>query len=381
MSMFKGRRQNSVSACSIGRRAVHERRRCTPHVEARASPDKWLLALYLKGGALLKVLSRIIFVAILCLPGCRERNHLDLVVRAIQERLSKSPNPWPEQWRLEYIATVRNTILKHKEADAFSNRVNILHEAFPHYWENTSRSVSDEMDFEVSKAQIQWYVENLMSGELPSYENLSIVKSQTHELLRYGADSIQGEFAFLRPDVVDAAVQDCEGALQQTIDYALVPAFQKPLREDQIKRIKDAWNRAYRMRSDLWNSELRYALHAQPSNTNQADPARSIYYAFANRCLGMFIGQIRETAVSPPEYLARALAQRQEEAIAHQRTSREAFMRERRLWPGHDGNVEQIEQWTFVFASLLAESQPRESRLDAEGKSSVATTWEGGGVK
>jgi hypothetical protein len=271
----------------------------------------------------------------------------------LHDRISQGQTQWPEEWRAEYVSAVREILLKYVDTRAFGACLDRLDAAFPAYWKGAVCVTSDRADFELSKAQMCWYVENLMDRGIPSSDELASVRDQVCDLLTYAMQSLHGEFPFLSHAHADAALRATQGMLDGMITSAFVPPFQRPLSSRQVAQIKDQWDRACLTRFDLWR-QMSYALYSTTSQGVSPDSKRSPYYRFVHRCLLTVVDALWQAGPAPPEYFVKAARRRQEEAAARRRAVKEARVAERRSVPPGDTTLEQIEQWGFVLASLIA---------------------------
>lgn len=88
-------------------------------------------------------------------------------LQAIEDCMARSTGEWPDEWRREYIETIRKAIESHRDAVHYAQRLEILSKGFAPCWEGLTK-IKDRALFEVYQERMQWYVENLMGSEFPS---------------------------------------------------------------------------------------------------------------------------------------------------------------------------------------------------------------------
>ena len=308
----------------------------------RSSPSRILMVLLLT-----------VVQTVFCLSASPRSNDFDLVMRKIEECVKEASGHWPEEWRAEYVSAIREIVQDHEGTDDFDQRLERLDMAFAEYWKHAVRPTSQRRDYEVNKAQIRWYVTSMMETKLPSPEDLATVRSQLEELLTYGTHSLEEEFPFVSRVAIEAALRDNHVILRRMINGGFTPALREPVTENQMEQMKGHWNRGHRMRCEWWK-QMRYSLHGTAGETATVDSGHNVYYAFVQRCLAMLMNEIWQTSVSPPEYFLRAVRHQQEESVTRMRAARDILTREKQMWPGYNTSLEQVEQWGFALAALLA---------------------------
>jgi hypothetical protein len=88
----------------------------------------------------------------------------------VKDCMVLNPTPWPQEWQQEYIETIRQAAIHDPNAFQYDRRLHILKEGFALYWSDL-KNTQDRSHFEVRRAEIRWYVENLMAAELPGGED------------------------------------------------------------------------------------------------------------------------------------------------------------------------------------------------------------------
>ena len=105
---------------------------------------------------------------------------------AIRDCMARSPAPWPEAWRQEYVDTIHHAISLQKDTTQYEVRLEILRRGFELYWKDLNKSIERSV-FEVHRAQIRWYTENLMDAKLLSEDERQKLRNQYKNLWEHAA--------------------------------------------------------------------------------------------------------------------------------------------------------------------------------------------------
>ena len=124
-------------------------------------------------------------------PGPAEQT-----LEVIEDCISRSPVPWPEEWKREYIETIRSAVELHRDASHYAVRLEILGNGFAPYWEGITKT-KDKSLFEVYRTRIRWCTEHLMGTKFPTGE----IRGQAFDL---GVPSFRHSFNRLLPCFVSA---------------------------------------------------------------------------------------------------------------------------------------------------------------------------------
>jgi len=179
-------------------------------------------------------------------PGPTEQT-----LAAVRECMAKSPAPWPDAWQQEYLDTIRAATISHQDRPRYAERLRIVRDGFGTHWEGL-RKGQDRFLFDVYRAQIRWYVESLMSAELPSAEEKQKLRDQYRSLLDHAAGALLTQFPFLDPNMVQTAKADHLAERYRGIEAPLLPVFRQPLTGDQVSRLQERWTQLRYVRVDLW---------------------------------------------------------------------------------------------------------------------------------
>ncbi len=312
-------------------------------------------------GSLSRVLSGLILAMILSsATACPTtdlvepaQTEIEQILAAIQNYMAYSPAPWPEAWQREYLHTIRAVINAHRDASEYSRRLQILRDGFGPCWEELTKN-KDRSHFEVRRAQIHWYVENLMEADLPGEEERQTLRHQYEELADHAAQSLLAQFPFLDPNIVQKAKADHLAECYRNIDAPLLPIFLTPLSEAHVSQVRQRWHDLRYARVDLWRS----LGGRRVVETQDVASPRGVYakastehpdYLLAQWSLDQLRGQIWSLTSGPPDYYRHAVAN--EIAAGKQRLQAEAEARsqERRLGVA----AWQTEYLSFLLMALL----------------------------
>jgi hypothetical protein len=182
--------------------------------------------------------------------GGAEPDQVEQALAVVRDCLARSC-PWPEPWQREYVDTIHQAIISHQDAAQYGRRLEILARGFRPYWDGLKKD-QDMSLFEVHRAQIRWYVENLMGADLPGDEETQALRHQYEEICGYAASSLLSQFPFLDPNILRRAKADYLGDCYRNIQTPLLPVFLRPFSLGEMETIKGRWRDLRYTRVDLW---------------------------------------------------------------------------------------------------------------------------------
>jgi hypothetical protein len=288
------------------------------------------------------------------------------------------------EWQEQYVGTIRQIVLEHRDKPDFSIRLDIIRKGFPLFWHHIDKSACSEAQFGVYRAEIRWYVEHLMMEELSSEKDREILKSQYRDLFHYAIQSLRAQFPPVRTEMAEAALQNSLKRSHERIEAPLMPIYSKPFTEKQIEAIKTRWDRSHTNRSAWW-TDFSSNRPNQGRDATVADPEMHSHYLFTKRCLDSLLGSIWLVAARPPAYCLKALQERRKETDEREQVFRRESAAERKLMSRFATRIEQVEQWSFIFAALLEtayEQNGSTGRADNERVSGMSSSEQvkGGGA-
>src|SRR4030042_5362162 len=131
----------------------------------------------------------------------------DQTLQDIEDCMSRTPSQWPDEWKHEYIETIRSSVELHHDASHYAVRLEILGKGFAPYWESFKKT-PDRSLFEVYRTRIQWYTEHLMGSDFPTEDERQKLRDQYTDIWDHVANSLIEQFTFLDPNTVQTAKED-----------------------------------------------------------------------------------------------------------------------------------------------------------------------------
>jgi hypothetical protein len=288
--------------------------------------------------------------------GSAEPNSLAQALAAVRSEMTKSSAPWPQAWQQEYVETIRQVVLAHRDSPAHAVRLDILRNGFTPYWEAVLKNDQRSL-FEVRQAEIRWYVENLMAGDLPTDNSKEKLRQQYKSLVEYATEALLTQFPFLDPNEVRLAQADHLRRCDRLIESPLLPTFVSPFTEAQVDQLKERWTKLRYARVDLWR-QLGGGAGTTAKQARVASGNAHPDYLLTQRSLDQLRGQIWSLIPRRPDYYRNAVAKDMAAQKQRVQSQAEARAQETRLGVA----VWQTEYLSFLLAALLetAASLPEE---------------------
>jgi hypothetical protein len=269
---------------------------------------------------------------------------------AVKDCMVRNPAPWPDAWRQEYLDTIRKAISSDPNASHFLRRLEILREGFALYWPDL-KNTQERSHFEVRRAQIRWYVENLMTAGLPGEEETALLRHQYEDLANHAAEGLITQFSFLDPNAVQRAKADYLAECYRYIDAPLLPIFLTPFSEGQIDQIKSRWHDLRHARVDLWQQgeggRASSAKGGSPSAQHELDSL------LAQRSMAQLHPNVWAVVASSPDDYRAAIARESDRQKQHFDARSKARLQESHL----SNAVLQAEYLGFLWIVLLETAQ------------------------
>jgi hypothetical protein len=284
-----------------------------------------------------------------------EADPVEQALATVRDCMARSPAPWPDVWNGEYVDTIREAIISHKDAPQLEARLQVLRDGFPPYWDTLEKS-HDRSVFDVDRAQIRWYVEYLMGSQFPGPEQIQLLRSQYRDLAEYATHSLLAQFPFLDPNQVQRAKTEFLCECSRNIDAPLQPIFLLPYSVGQVDQIRQRWHDLRYARVDLWR-QLTSARNPDVT-LSEVHP----HYLLAQRSLSQLRLHLWTMGFPTPEYYRQAVAERVEAQKRGLQSIFEGENRERRLPEG----VLRTECVTFLLAAVLETARSPDEPLPIE---------------
>jgi hypothetical protein len=279
-----------------------------------------------------------------------DANHASAIeeaLAAVQDCMARSPAPWPDAWRQEYLNTIREAISSDPNASQFLRRLEILRGGFALYWADL-KNTPERSHFEVRRAQIRWYVENLMAAELPGEEETALLRHQYENLANHAAEGLLAQFSFLDPNEVRNAKAAYLADCYREIDAPLQPIFLTPLSQGQMEQINGRWHDLRYARVDLLHQ-----LRATPQSPteNRSTPSGQTHpdHLLTRRSLKQLRSQIWVLVAPDTDYYLAAATK----DLDAQKRRAQLMLRIRSREARQSMAVVQTEYLSFLVAALL----------------------------
>ena len=272
-------------------------------------------------------------------------------LEAIQDCMSRSPAPWPDEWKLEYLETIRRAVELNRNASHYVVRLEILRKGFGPYWESFQKTPERSL-FDVHHTRIRWYTEYLMGSEFPADQERQKLRDQYKDLWDHAASSLLAQFPFLDPNTVEKAKANGLGECYRKIEAPLMPVYLRPFSEEQVRKIKQRWDEMRYIRVDLCRQlDHGSSMSAEKSDAPLANAKRD--YALAKKALSQLLGQVWMIASQRPDYYLIALENQTKALKSRYQSIRQARSYQQRLEKTHSRQLLQAEHLSFLLAALL----------------------------
>jgi len=279
----------------------------------------------------------------------------DQTLQAIEDCISRTPSQWPEEWKQEYIETIRKAIELNRDASHYVVRLEILGNGFEPYWQSFKKTQERSL-FDVHCARIRWYVEYLMGSEFPTKEERRKLRDQYTDTWDYASNSLIEQFTFLDPNTVQNAKQDDLIICYRKIDAPLIPVYMRPMSEEQVEQINQRWENLRYARVDLLrhlgdNSTTLVDSRDAPSPNAERD------YELTKESLSQLLGLVWMVVPQRPDYYLNALENRNKALKERFQSKRNARSDQQRLEKESSRQLLQTEHISFLLAALLETPQ------------------------
>jgi hypothetical protein len=269
--------------------------------------------------------------------------------------MAQSPAPWPEEWKQEYIQTIRSAVESHGDGAHYEARLEILRTGFAACWESLSKN-KDRPLFEVYRCRTRWYVEHLMGTEFPTEDERQRLREQFTEIWDHAADSLLEQFPFLDPYSVHAAKADGLIICYRKIDAPLMPVYLRPMSEEQVGQIKQRWDKLRYARVDLWR-QLGGGSTVRVENPNALSSNPEHDYRLAKESLSQLLGLVWMVVPQRPDYYLAAMEDQTKALNRRVQMKRQARSDQQRLERERSRQLLQTEHISFLLAALLETPQ------------------------
>ncbi len=273
------------------------------------------------------------------------------ILQDIEACMSRSPGEWSDEWRQEYLETIRKAVESHQDTSHYAMRLEILRKGFSTCWEGL-RKTQDRSLLEVYRTRMRWYVEHLMGSKFLSEEERQKLRNQYTDIWDYAASSLLKQFPFLDPNAVQKAKTEDLNICYRKIDAPLMPVYLRPLPAEQVAQIKQRWDKLRYARVDLWR-RLGGDSTTQSENGDAPSPKPERDYKLTKESLSQLLGLVWKVVPQRPDYYLEALENRSKVLKRRQQSKHNAHSNQRRLEKERSRQLLQVEHISFLMACLL----------------------------
>ncbi len=259
---------------------------------------------------------------------------------------------WTGEWQSDYMDTIRHALRNNHDKPDYTERIEIFHRGFPAFWSRRQPSQLTKAEYDMFKAEIRWFCETLTAEEPASVSEKALLKSQFHDLCDYATEHLRAQFPFLKVECIEQGKTAALKEFERELENPLVLIFRRPFSKDQVKVIKSNWARSYKRWHSFWR-KIRYCTVAWEDLSDPKDLTNHPHYKFVKRCLSYLPQAIWPTVGKPPEYVIDDAMKLRAEKAEKTRAYIKADKTEINMAIRFSNQVEQVEQWSFVFTALL----------------------------
>lgn len=299
-----------------------------------------------------KTLEMSFLICICIIVSISTGNPVTKVIHKVRENITDPNLGWQPEWQCEYLDTLKQVLNEYNDVSNYNKRVEILLNGFDSYWAKVRIPKCTNSQFNMLKAEIQWFSETLMSEELSSDTEKDLLKSQLRDLCNYTTKHLKGQFPFLEESYIQKAKEDMLREFNIEIENPIVPFFRRPFSENQIHIIKTNWARWHERWYFIWRDEKNKNIN-QESSSNSRSFENHLHYKFIKRCLRHLPRTIPPTLEKKYSYVTKAAEQLNKEINEKNRIYTQIKQSERKLKSLFSNQIEQVEQWSFIFTALL----------------------------
>ncbi|MBC8216861.1 MAG: hypothetical protein H8E73_00195 [Planctomycetes bacterium] len=276
-------------------------------------------------------------------------------LEAIRDCMAQSPAPWPDEWKWEYIDTIRSAVESHRDASHYVGRLEILRRGFADCWEGLTKN-KDRPLFEVYRCRTRWYVEHLMGTQFPSEDERQKLHDQYTDIWDHAVASLLAQFLFLDPNAVQAAKADDLSICYRKIDAPLMPVYLRPMSAEQVGQIKQRWDKLRYDRVDLWR-RMSSRSSTPGGNGDAPSPNAKRDYDLTKESLSQLLGLVWMVVPQRPDYYLAAMDNQIKALKRRVQVKRQARSDQQRLEKTRSRQLLQTEHISFLLAALLETPQ------------------------
>ncbi len=283
--------------------------------------------------------------------GSRKPDLVEQTVEVIKDCMIRSPTPWPDEWKQQYLDTIRKAILIHQDTPQYNLKLEILRKGFESYWGSFKKTPERSL-FEVYQARIRWYVDHLMGTTFPSEDERKKLRDQYKDLWDHAAKSLLEQFPFLEPNTVQAAKADDLTKCYSNIDAPLIPVYMWSISEEQVGQIMQSWDKLRYARVDLWRRlSVGSTMQLKNSDTTSHNAKRD--YELTKESLSQLLGLVWMVVPQRPDYYLNAMRNWNNALKRRYQSMQKARSYQQHMEKECSRQLLQIEHISFLLTALL----------------------------
>lgn len=275
---------------------------------------------------------------------------VEQTVETIKVCVNDSPASWPDEWKREYIETIRRVIESNRDVMHFDLRLEILQKGFVTYWGSFKKTTERSL-FEVYRTRIRWYTEHLMETEFPTDQEIQKVRDQYKDIWNHAAGSLLKQFPFLDPNAVEKAKADDLNVCYRKIDTPFLPVYLRPITDEQVEKIKQQWDKLRYIRVDLLRKLDGGSTVSSDKSIALSNTERD--YELTKESLSQLLGLVWKVVPQRPKYYLDAIDNRNNALKERFQLKSQAHIDKQRLERNRSRQLLQTEYISFILAALL----------------------------
>lgn len=300
----------------------------------------------------ISVVLRSIVIPLLLSSVTDEANPVADVLSMIERSVTDPCVGWTGEWQRDYMDTIRQALKNDHDKSNYTDRIEILRRGFPAFWSRRQPSKLSPAEYNMFKTEIRWFCETLISEDFTTASDKDLIKSQYCDLCGYATEHLRAQFPFLATVYVERTKTAALQEFYYDIENPLVLIFRKPFSHEQMMAIKANWAFSYKRWDSFW-SNIRYQNVDREDLSDSNDITNHLHYKFVKRCLSYLPQAIWPVLGKPPKYVLDAAMKLRKEKAEKKHTYIMADKTEINLAMRFSNQIEQVEQWSFVFTALL----------------------------
>ena len=256
----------------------------------------------------------------------------------------------PDAWKADYAVYVAGQLNAGHQLPDYEARLEHFRRGFPNVLSRIEPGTGLELATPLHKAEIQWYISQLMVGPLPDEASQILIRDQLRTLFQELSQVLRESVPGIDTVDLESATEDALRGCDIAISSALYPLFRRPFTPDQLEKFKKV------VTAGLPEFKTRYQSLQQREDLAQDETGlpQSPLYILVRRTYGpVFTAMKQINAPMPKEF---------QTAMEHYKLELQKLDERLQLNQAASQQVEsyfgvglkQAEQWGWVIAALLS---------------------------